>query len=58
MKYEASTRQSMIDNIVKLEPSLTVYLLDQLSYTTLMQIENDLVDRNMIWPKTENNEEV
>ena len=46
-----STRQSIIELILKLEPSLSIILLNQLNYATLMCLENDLVDRNKIYPK-------
>lgn len=44
-------RESMIENILKLEPSLTRSLLDQLSFTTIMHLESDLVERNKVYPK-------
>ena len=44
-------RQGIIDNIIKLEPSLTQGLLNQLSWTTLVCIEDDMVQRNKVYPK-------
>lgn len=52
------TRESMIELINKLESSLSVQLLEQLSYTTLMQLESDLVDRNKVYPKDQDYEKL